>query len=309
MIYDSVLEKIGQTPIFKLNNIMDEFQQFKLGIYLKDETYNPGGSHKSRIAFNMIRDAERKGILKPNTGQTILEPTGGNTGTGIAMVGSRRGYRVILVIPDNYSPRKQETLKKFGAKIILSDSGKGGNSHGELAMNIQLENPDYVMLNQGQNPANPNIHRLTTAREILEDFKDEPIDYFVGGIGTGGHITGVGEILKQAKPEVKIIGVQPLGCDLLNNKFIYHKIQGLAVGIIPQVLNVNVIDRMISVTFEESDQMMNVLTKREGLSLGISSGANLAAVFKIIKELDRHQEFNRKVNILTMGYDSVNDYI
>lgn len=309
MICNSILETIGQTPVIKLNNIIDECWKSKVAIYIKNETFNPGGSHKTRIAFNMIKDAEKQGILKPNTGQTIVEPTGGNTGAGLAMAGAIRGYRVLLVIPDNYSPQKQKLLKALGAEIILSDSRKGGNSHGELAMEIQLENPDYVMLNQGQNPANPEIHRLTTAPEILKDFPDESIDYFIGSIGTGGHITGIGEVLKKEKPEVTIVGVQPSGCELLENKFVPHQIQGLAVGIIPKVLNVNIIDRMISVTFEESLEMMKLLIRKEGLLVGLSSGANLAAAKKIVEELQQQQPLTKKVNILTMAYDSAIDYL
>ncbi|TAG90378.1 MAG: pyridoxal-phosphate dependent enzyme, partial [Oscillatoriales cyanobacterium] len=201
------------------------------------------------------------------------------------------------------------SLKALGAKIILSDSRKGGNSHGELAMEIQIENPEYVMLNQGQNPANPEIHRLTTAPEILEDFQNETIDYFIASIGTGGHITGIGEILKKEKPKVTIIGVQPDGCELLENKFFPHNIQGLAVGIIPKVLNVNIIDRMISVTFEESLQMMKNLSVKEGLSVGISSGANVAAALKVVEEVQQKKQLHHKVNILTMAYDSAIDYL
>lgn len=309
MLYDSILKTIGKTPVIKLNNIIDKSLESQIAIYIKNETFNPGGSHKSRIAFNMIKDAETKGILRPNTGQTILEPTGGNTGTGIAIAGAVLGYRVVLVIPDNYSPQKQKLLKAFGAEIILCDSSKGGQSHGELALEILFNNPNYVMLNQFGNPANPEIHRLTTALEILEDFQNQSIDYFVAGIGTGGHITGIGEILKQEKSEVTIIGVQPSGCELFKNQFVPHQIQGLAVGIIPNVLNVNIIDRMISVTFEESLNMMKTLIRKEGLSVGLSSGANLAAALKIVEELKDNQQLTKKINILTIAYDSVIDYL
>ena len=311
MLYNSVLQTIGQTPMIQLKNLVeiDDYLKSNFAIYIKIETFNPGGSHKSRIAFNMIKDAENQGILKPNTGQTILEPTGGNTGIGIAMAGAVLGYRVVLVIPDNYSLQKQKLLKALGAKIILSDSHKGSQSHGELALEILFENPDYVMLNQFGNPANPEIHRRTTAQEILEDFPDESIDYFVAGIGTGGHITGIGEILKQEKPEVTVVGVQPSGCELLDNKFVPHQIQGLAVGIIPKVLNVKIIDRMISVTFEESLEMMKLLILKEGLLVGLSSGANLAATLKIVEELRQHAQLTKKVNILTMAYDSAIDYL
>ncbi|AFY92563.1 PLP-dependent cysteine synthase family protein [Chamaesiphon minutus] len=305
MIYPSMLELVGNTPVIEISKF---FGFPGVHVYMKMETFNPGGSHKIRAAMNMILDAEKQGILSPNEWQTILEPTGGNTGLGIAIVAACRGYKVKLVIPDNYSPDKQKKLKLFGVEIVLSDSNRGGNSHGELAMEIQLENYDYVMLNQGQNPANPDIHRQTTAQEILRDFRDVSIDYFVGGIGTGGHITGIGEVLKQEYPKAQIVGVQPRGCDLLANKFVLHQIQGLAVGIIPKVLNLEIIDRMIDVTYEESLAMMLAATRQEALLVGLSSGANLAAVSKIVEEL-RGKQLDRPIHILTMAYDSVFDYL
>jgi cysteine synthase len=305
MIYDSILDTIGNTPVI---DISDFYNAPGINVYKKMENLNPGGSHKIRPAWNMILAAEREGILKRNTGQTILEPTGGNTGLGIAMTAAILGYRVVLVIPNNYSQDKQAKLKLFGVEIILSDSSRGGNSHGELAMEIQIDNPDYVMLNQGQNPANPEIHRQTTAQEILRDFQDLSIDYFVGGIGTGGHMTGIGEVLKQKYPQVQIVGVQPCGCDLLANKFVLHQIQGLAVGIIPKVLNVEIVDRMIDVTYEESLAMMVAATRQEALLVGLSSGANLAAVSKIVEEL-RGKQLEKPIHILTMAYDSVFDYM
>ncbi|MBH8554955.1 PLP-dependent cysteine synthase family protein [Nostocaceae cyanobacterium CENA357] len=300
MIYNSILETVGNTPIVKLNKATFGTNS---SIFVKLETFNPGGSHKIRIAFNMIRSAERMEILKPNSGQTILEPTGGNTGIGIAIAASVLGYKVVLVIPDNYATEKQKLLKAFGVEVVLSDSRNGNNSHGELAQEIQLEHPDYVMLNQSQNPANPETHRLTTAKEILADFKDEKIDYFVASIGTGGHITGIGEVLKKELPNIVIAGVQPKGCDLLCNKFIPHKIQGLAVGMIPKVLNIDIVDKMISIEFDEAVMMMKNLMKKEGLLVGISSGANIAAALKIA------QEDTRKINILTLAYDSAADYL
>ncbi len=309
MLHDNILSTIGKTPIIKLNNIMEFFNCLNIDIYIKNESLNPGDSHKVRIALNMIEDAEKKGILKPNTGQTILEATGGNTGTGIAMAAAIKGYKVTLVIPDNYSSQKQKLLKALGAKIILADSTTGCNSHGKLAMEIQFENLDYVMLNQIENPANPDIHRLTTAPEILEDFQNDRIDYFVSCVGTGGHITGIGEILKIHNPKIKVIGVQPYGCDLLNNKFIAHKIQGVAVGLLPKVLNVNIIDKMIDVTFEESLSMMKLLIQKEALLVGLSSGASLAATLKLVKELKAINNTTKKINILTMAYDSARDYL
>jgi cysteine synthase len=306
MNYQSILDSACNTPIVRINKL---FEDYNIDVYIKLETSNPGGSHKTRIAINMILDFENKGILKPNMGQTILEATGGNTGIGIAIASAVRGYRCVLVIPDNYSLSKRRMLKALGAEVILSDSSKGSNSNGQLAMKIQMDYPDYVMLNQCENLANPEIHRRTTAQEILQDFSDVPINYFVCCIGTGGHITGVGEVLKKEKPGVQVIGVQPFGCNLPANQFIPHQIQGIAIGIIPQVLNVNIIDRMISVTFEESSEMMKFLIKKEGLLVGLSTGANLAAVWKIAEELKKNSNIRDRINILTMAYDSAIDYL
>lgn len=309
MIYNSVLENIGKTPVFKLNHLCNQNKQSEFSIYIKDESYNPGGSHKTRVAYNLIKDAERQGRLKPNTGQTIIEPTGGNTGKGLAIAGNLLGYKVILVIPNNYSRQKQKMLKNLGAEVISPNSNKEFNSHGELAITLLMEHPEYVMLNQMNNPANPEIHKLTTGLEILEDFQNINIDYFVAGIGTGGHITAIGQMLKEVNPEVKIIGVQPSGCEILNNKFTSHQIQGISVGVKPKVLNPQVIDRMISVTFEEALVMMQELTKKESLLVGLSSGANMAAVLKILQELKQHNSSKKHINILTMAYDSLSDYL
>lgn len=309
MRYSSILETIGKTPVIKLDDIFDEPLNSKVNLYIKNETVNPGGNHKTRIGFNMVKRAEQEGRLKP--GKTILAPTGGNTGIGIAIAGAVLGYRVILVIPNDYSPTKQKILKALGAEIVLSDSRKGGNTHSDLALEMLFENHDhdYVMLNQFGDLANPEMHKQTTAQEILEDFPNDSIDFFVAGIGTGGHITGIGEVLKQKKPEINIIGVQPSGCELLKDQFVPHKIQGLAVGFIPNVLNVNIIDQMVSVSFEESREMMQSLIRKEGLLVGISSGANLAAVSKLIQELQQKKQLNKKINILTMAYDSAIDYL
>jgi|688.fasta_scaffold185592_2 cysteine synthase A len=309
-IYNNILEAIGRTPIIRLNSIPGEPRNSIFSIFIKNESLNPGGSHKARIAYNMILDAEKHGFLSPFSGQTILEYSGGNTGIGIAMAGAVRGYRVVLVIPDNYSLQKQKLLKAYGAEVILSDSSKGNNSHGELAIQLQFENPEYVMLNQGSNPANPQAHILSTCPEIQADFTDKSIDYLVAGIGTGGHISAVGSTLRNDHPNMRIIGVQPEGCDLLQNIFISHKIQGLSVGLIPPVLSpyLKIIDSMVSVTYEESLEMMRLLLRNEGMSVGLSSGANLAACMKIVTA---HQvvDGERPVNILTFAYDSAYDYL
>lgn len=300
-IHNTILDVIGQTPIVKLHRLS---RDLRCEVYAKLENLNPGGSHKVRIALAMIQDAEKRGVLRRGSGQVILEPSGGNTGIGLAMVGALYGYRVILVIPDNYSPEKQAVLRLYGAEIILSDSKRGNNSHGEMAMEILLENPRYVMLNQQRNPANPAIHRITTAQEVLWDFDDTRIDVFVAGIGTGGHITGVGEELKKAWPALEIVGVQPEGCDLLGNRHMPHDIQGLSVGLIPQVLNTAIIDRMESVSLGDCLDMIRRIMRTEGIGLGISSAANLVAIAQ-----GAGGHISRGSQVLTMVYDGAESYL
>ena len=200
MLHNSILDVIGHTPIVRLAQFSEDLG---IEVYAKLESLNPGGSHKARIALGMILDAERRGVLIRNCGQTIIEPSGGNTGIGLVMAGNVLGYKVVLVIPDNYSPEKQKLLRLYGAKVVLSDSRLGNNSHGEKCMELQLENPNFVMLNQQRNGANPQTHRDTTAPEILRAFGEQRVDYFVSGIGTGGHITGIGETLKAAWPAMR----------------------------------------------------------------------------------------------------------
>ncbi len=213
------------------------------------------------------------------------------------------GYRLILVIPGNYSKEKQKLLKLYSAEIILSDYRKGNNSHGDLATEMAILNPDYVLLDQQSDPANPQAHRQSTAIEILNSLGHIQIDYFVGGIGTGGHITGIGEVLKSKNADLQVIGVQPEGCDLLSNKFVIHDIQGLAVGLIPDNLNVDLINRMISVDYDRAKNMMITIMRHEGISIGISSAANIVAASDLAQEVDNG------VNILTIAYDSAESYL
>jgi len=224
MLHNSILDVIGQTPIVRLAQFSEDLG---IEVYAKLESLNPGGSHKARIALGMILDAERRGVLIRDSGQTIIEPSGGNTGIGLVMAGNVLGYKVVLVIPDNYSPEKQKLLRLYGARVVLSDSRLGNNSHGEKCMELQLENPNYVMLNQQRNGANPQTHRDTTAPEILRAFGEQRVDYFVSGIGTGGHITGIGETLKAAWPALRVMGVEPEECDLLKDRHAAHGIQGV----------------------------------------------------------------------------------
>lgn len=300
MIHESLLQAIGETPVVRLAAFSAETG---LEVYAKLESLNPGGSHKARIALAMVRDAEARGILRPGSGQTIIEPSGGNTGIGLAIAGNILGYRVVLVIPDNYSPEKQKLLRLYGAEVVLSDSRRGNNSHGELAMALQLENPGYVMLNQQRNPANPEIHRRTTAQEILRDFATLPPDCLVAGIGTGGHVTGLGETLKAAWPQLRVFGVEPEQCDLLADRHAPHEIQGLSIGLVPAILNLGVLDGMLKVTKQDCLARVRQTMRGDGVSLGLSSAANLAAIAQLATELPRG------TRVLTLIYDSVDSYL
>ncbi|MFF4343068.1 PLP-dependent cysteine synthase family protein [Kitasatospora sp. NPDC001540] len=296
----SVLEAVGSTPLVALDRLA---AGTGCRIVLKTEHLNPGGSHKARIALNMVLAAEREGVLVRGSGQTIVEPTGGNTGMGIAMAGAVLGYRVVLVIPDNYSKDKQRVLAAMGAEILLSDSSTGNNSHGELANRLVLENPTWVLLNQGANPNNPDAHRNATALEILDDLDGEPVDHMVAGIGTGGHITGVGEILRKEMPDLRVHGVQPEGCDLFAGTFRRHRVQGLSVGYVPPVLNRDVVDDMITVGESEAVECMKLLMRTEGIAAGPSTGANIAAALRLARSLDG------PATILTFAYDGAHDYL
>lgn len=300
MIHPSLLQVIGNTPVVRLPAFSAETG---FDVYVKLESLNPGGSHKARIALAMIRDAEERGILVPQSGQTILEPSGGNTGIGLAIAANILGYRVVLVIPDNYSPEKQKLLRLYGAQVVLSDSRRGNNSHGERAMELQLEHPEYVMLNQQRNPANPNAHRRATAQEILRDFKDCPVDCLVAGIGTGGHITGLGEVLKSVWPALRVFGVEPEECDLLQNRHHPHGIQGLSIGLVPGILNLDVLDGMLKVSKRDCLERIRRTMRRDGVSLGLSSAANLVAIARMAGE------WASGMRVLTLIYDDVDGYL
>lgn len=299
MRYDTVLDLIGDTPVLRLQALSRETG---LEVHAKIESCNPGGSHKVRVAQGMVMAAEARGILTPGSGQTILEPSGGNTGLGLAIMANLRGYRLVLVIPDNYSPEKQRLLKLYGAQVVLSDSRLGNNSHGEKAFELLLENPDFVMLNQQRNPANPESHRRATAQEILRDFP-EGLDAFVSGIGTGGHITGISEILKARFPEMVVHGVEPEECDLLADRHAEHGIQGLSIGLVPEVLNLSVLDGMIKVARSDCVAMAQEVLRTEAIGMGISSAANLVAIRKLAPHL------RPGARVLTMVYDGIESYL
>jgi len=276
-----ILEFMGRTPSVVLKRIVPTSAA---RVYVKLEKYNPGGSLKARVALQMVLEAEKKGILRPDSGQTILEPTGGNTGIGLAIVGAIRGYRVILVIPDNYSEEKQKVLRAYGAEVVLSDSTTGNDSHVAKAREILTKNPGFVWLDQLSNTANPMAHYQNTAAEILASISS--IDCFVAGIGSGGTITGIGRRIREAFPQARVIAVQPEGCDVLSGRAIQHQIQGFAIGRIPPILDVNIPDSVFSVTFDQARATMIRLAEKEGLLLGISSGANVYAAIAVSQELD-----------------------
>ena len=275
------LELIGGTPLVKLNSVIPENGA---NIFAKLEFFNPGGSVKDRIALAMVEDAEEKGILKP--GSTIIEPTSGNTGIGLALVGAIKGYKVILVMSENMSTERRMILESFGAKTELSRAEFGMEGTIEKAEEMLAKNPDYFMPQQFNNPANPEVHRKTTAPEIIAAMEGEPIDAFVAGIGTGGTITGVGEVLKQHYGEVKIVGVEPATSAILSGKPAGpHKIQGIGAGFKPNVLNFELLDRILPVSDEDAFRFAQRLGKEEGFIVGSSSGAACFAANEVAKEL------------------------
>lgn len=278
---NSSLELIGQSPLVKLNSVHPDNGA---SIFVKLEFSNPGGSVKDRIALAMIEDAEKRGILKP--GSTIIEPTSGNTGIGLALVGAVRGYKVILVMSENMSAERRMILENFGAQTELSRAEFGMEGTIERAEELLAENPDYFMPQQFNNPANPEVHRLTTGPEIIEAMNGEALDAFVAGIGTGGTITGAGEVLKQHYDNIKIVGVEPATSAVLSGKHPGpHKIQGIGAGFKPKVLNMDVVDRLHPVTDEDAFAFAQRLAKEEGLLVGISSGAAAYAAYKLAEEL------------------------
>ena len=234
MLYDNILQTIGSTPIVKLNNIVESGRG---EVYVKLEMFNPGGSVKDRIALNMIEDAEKKGLIKP--GDTLIEPTSGNTGIGLALAAATKGYKLILTMPESMSLERRKLLGAYGAQIILTKAPLGMKGAIEKAKEL-VEKEGYFILQQFENPANPEIHRETTAKEILRDFGRD-LQAFVAGIGTGGTITGVGEILKENIKDIQIIGVEPQDSAVLSGeKPGAHMIQGIGAGFIPETINVNV---------------------------------------------------------------------
>ena len=278
----NIIDLIGNTPLVHLGGLRGENDAT---IVAKLESYNPGGSIKDRIAHAMIADAEARGVLKK--GYTIVEPTAGNTGLGISAVGIASGYPVILTMPENVSEEKYTLLSAFGAKIILTAENAGMAGAIWEAEEIVRQNSRHFMPNQFKNPANPEIHRQTTAREIIEAL-DRPVDYFVAGVGTGGTLTGVGEVLKSRYPDVKVVAVEPHVSPVISGgEPGPTRIDGIGAGIIPEILNVDIIDQALTVPDEEAYRMMKQISRTEGLLVGMSSGANVHAALRIAKDLGK----------------------
>lgn len=279
-IANSVLELIGQTPIVKLNRIPEENIA---DIYLKLEYFNPGSSVKDRIALAMVEAAEKSGQLKE--GDTIIEPTSGNTGIGLALVASAKGYKSILVMPETMSLERRNLLRAYGAELVLTPGPEG--MKGAIAKAEELaKEKGYFLPQQFNNTANPEVHRQTTGPEIVEAFGDEGLDAFIAGIGTGGTITGAGEVLREKYPNIKIYAVEPKDSPVLSGgKPGPHKIQGIGAGFVPSILNTELYDGIIQITTEEAFEYARRAAKEEGILGGISSGAAISAAIKVAKEL------------------------
>ncbi len=274
-IINSALELIGNTPILKLNHYMDARQIENATILAKLESMNPAGSAKDRVALSMIEDAEAKGLLKP--GATIIEPTSGNTGIGLAAVAALKGYRVVLTLPETMSIERRTLLSAYGAEIVLTDGSAGMSGAIKKAEELQKEISGSVILGQFDNPANPAAHKATTGPEIWEQ-TDGNIDIFVAGVGTGGTLSGVGEYLKAKNPNIKIVAVEPATSAVLSGEPAGpHGLQGIGGGFIPKTLNTEIYDEIIKITDDEAYTEGNLFGKTEGLLVGISSGAALKA--------------------------------
>jgi len=278
-VVDNVTDLIGKTPLIRLQRLV---KPGMANIYVKVESFNPGGSVKDRIAWGMIKDAEERGVLLP--GGTIVEPTSGNTGIGLAMIAAARGYRLLVVMPDSLSVERRMLMSAYGAEFVLTPGAQGMNGAITEAKRLLNENPDYFMPQQFENPANPEAHRKSTALELLDQLED--IHAFVAGIGTGGTVTGVGEILKAHLPEIQIIGAEPASSPVISGgKPGPHKIQGIGAGFIPQVLNKEILDQVIQVSNEDAMDTARRMAREEGLLVGISSGAAVSAALQVAATL------------------------
>ncbi|ASW43414.1 cysteine synthase A [Clostridium isatidis] len=296
MIYNGALELIGNTPILKLNNLVEEDSA---EVYVKLEKFNPGGSVKDRAALGMIERAEKEGLLK--AGSTIVEPTSGNMGIALAMIGKLKGYKVVIIMPDSMSKERRDLIKAYGAELILTDGALGMN--GSIKMANELAKKDgYFMPQQFENLANPEKHFETTAEEIYLDLKD--IDVFIAGVGTGGTVTGVGKKLKEKINNLKVIAVEPENSPVLSGgRAGAHKIQGLGSGFVPEIYDDKVVDEIRTVSDEDALRFTKIFAEKEGVLVGISSGAVIYTALKVAKELGKGKK------VLVIAPDGGEKYI
>lgn len=300
-LYKSADELIGNTPLLELSHLEKKFN-LKAKIFAKLEYFNVTGSIKDRVAKSMIIEAEKSGILKPNS--VIIEPTSGNTGIGLASVGTSRGYKVIIVMPETMSKERRQLIKAYGAELVLTDGSKGMNGAIEKAEELAKEIPNSFIAGQFTNPANPAIHRDTTGPEIWKDTEGK-IDILVAGVGTGGTITGIGEFLKTKNPKIKIVAVEPASSPVLSKGIAgSHKIQGIGAGFIPKVLNTKIYDEIIPINDEDAFETGRLLGQTEGILIGISSGAALSAALKLA-----NQDENAGKNIVVILPDTGDRYL
>ena len=298
MLYSSITETVGNTPLVLLNHLTAPGER----VAVKLETFNPLSSVKDRIGLNMIDAAEKDGFLKP--GGVIVEPTSGNTGIALAFVSAARGYRLILTMPESISVERRKLLAFLGAEVVLTPAGRGMNGAIEKAGKIAASTPGAILLQQFKNPANPDIHRRTTAEEIWRDTEGK-VAVFVAGVGTGGTLTGVGEVLKRKNPDVRIVAVEPKNSPVLSGGASGpHKIQGIGAGFVPEVLNRDIIDEVITVTAEDAMDSSHRLAREEGMLVGISAGANVWAAMQVASR----PAFKGKL-VVTVGCDTGERYL
>ncbi|EPY2293054.1 cysteine synthase A [Clostridium sporogenes] len=297
MLYESSIDLIGNTPMFKLNNMQEENMA---DVYVKLEKFNPGGSIKDRAALGMIEEAEKMGKIKP--GDIIVEPTSGNTGIGLAMVGRLKGYKVIIVMPDSMSIERRNMIKAYGAELVLTEGNKGMTGAIEKAEELARDKKGYFIPQQFSNRANSKKHYETTAVEILKDV--ENLDVFVASVGTGGTIAGIGRRLKEFNKNIKVVAVEPHNSPVISGgKAASHKIQGIGAGFVPEVYEKDVVDEVMTITDEESYEYARRFGAEEGVLVGISSGANIAAAIKIAKKLGKGKK------VVTVAPDGGEKYI